>query len=160
LASLKQLLAKTLATTFGLGYIPIGPGTFGAAGGLLILSLLHLGQPTVWPSDHIVFWAATTLLFFVGVWAAKTLEPEWGEDPSKIVIDEWLGLWVALAGMPFEWPYIIAGFVLFRLFDIWKPAGVRRMEQYGNGFGVMLDDLLAGIYANLILRLILLQGWL
>ena len=87
-----------------------------------------------------------------GIWAANKLETYWGEDPSRVVVDEMVGVWIALLAAPSGnvW-YALGAFALFRLFDIFKPLGIRRMESFPGGFGVMMDDILAGIYSFVVL---------
>ena len=76
----------------------------------------------------------------------------WGEDPSRVVVDEMVGVWIPLLVVPDGgWWYVLAAFVLFRLFDIVKPLGVRRMERFGGGVGIMMDDILAGVYSAVLL---------
>jgi phosphatidylglycerophosphatase A len=92
------------------------------------------------------------LLFTVlGIWSSTVLEPEWGKDPSCIVVDEMAGVWISLlaVGGASLW-YAALAFVLFRLFDIYKPLGIRRLERLKGGWGVMMDDVLAGLYAYII----------
>lgn len=88
----------------------------------------------------------------LGIWAVNRLEPYWGEDPSRVVVDEMVGVWIALLAAPSGsvW-YGLGAFALFRLFDIFKPLGIRRMESFSGGFGVMMDDILAGIYSFVVL---------
>lgn len=96
---------------------------------------------------------ALILVFTVmGIWATNRLEPCWGEDPSRVVVDEMVGVWIALLAAPSGnvW-YALGAFALFRLFDIFKPLGIRRMESFPGGFGVMMDDILAGIYSFVVL---------
>jgi phosphatidylglycerophosphatase A len=99
--------------------------------------------------------ALVALLFFVGVVVAGKVEKEWGHDSNRVVIDEAQGILTTLFMVPADWRYALAAFVLFRLFDITKPFGIRRMENFPLGWGVMLDDLLAGIYSALILQAII-----
>jgi phosphatidylglycerophosphatase A len=82
------------------------------------------------------------------------VEKEWGHDSNRVVIDELQGMMTALFLMPNDWRYLLVAFVLFRFFDIAKPLGIRRMEAFAGGWGVMLDDLLAGIYSNVLLQVI------
>jgi phosphatidylglycerophosphatase A len=94
--------------------------------------------------------------FFAGVAAARIVAlAENCEDPKIVVVDEVVGQWVTLFGLELGWGGLLAGFLLFRLMDIWKPFPIRRLEAIGGGWGVMLDDLLAGIYAYAVLRLLL-----
>ncbi|EJW97106.1 phosphatidylglycerophosphatase A [gut metagenome] len=147
------LLPVIIATGFGSGYSPFAPGT---AGALLATILWFLAATYMSPVS--LFWLTVgcILLFtLLGVWATNQVEPFWGEDPSKVVVDEMVGVWISLLAVPAgHWQYAIAAFVLFRVFDIWKPLGIRKMESFPGGVGVMMDDILAGLYGCLILL-----GW-
>ena len=92
---------------------------------------------------------------FAGVWSSSVVEKYWGEDPSRVVVDEMVGTWIALLAVPegAHWGYMLAAFVLFRFFDIVKPLGVRKMESLPSGFGIMADDILAGIYGFIVIYL-------
>jgi len=142
-------LNKTFATAFGLGLSPVAPGTMGALGGLALgyLILQYCSYPNSLLSLAIV------LVTILGAISAKVLELEWGEDPSKIVIDEVVGMWISILFLPPMWECYVAAFVLFRFFDIVKPFYIKQMEFFKNGWGVMMDDVLAGIYANIILQI-------
>lgn len=97
------------------------------------------------------------VLFTVwGAWSATVAERYWGEDPSRVVIDEVVGQWIALLAVPAQWAWwhVLAAFVLFRFFDIVKPLGVRKMENFKGGWGIMADDILAGCYGAAVLYLI------
>jgi phosphatidylglycerophosphatase A len=146
---------KIIATGFGSGYSPVAPGTAGAAAGCFLL----WGFQTAFPGQFTGGWVQIpwlllliTLFFFLGVKSARQLEPVWGPDPSRIVVDEMVGVWVAMLGVPVSWINLALAFTLFRLFDIWKPLGIRKMEQFGGGWGVMMDDVLAGVYSALVLH--------
>ncbi len=93
------------------------------------------------------------ILFTIGgIWSSNKLEPFWGEDPSRVVVDEMVGVWIALLAAPEgNFWYPVAAFALFRLFDIFKPLGIRKMESLKGGVGVMMDDILAGIYSFILL---------
>lgn len=149
-----KLPYKTIATGFGSGYVPIAPGTAGAAVGCLGLWLYiyFIGIENYW-YFQIGFLLITILTTILGAIATREVEKEWGEDPSKVVIDEIIGVWISLLFLPLTWQNILLGFILFRFFDITKPFGIRRLEAIKNGWGVMLDDVLAGIYANFCLQL-------
>lgn len=139
-----------IATGLGSGFSPFAPGTAGA----LLATLIWFGLSFVL-SVAALLWltVAFVLLFTVaGVWATNRVEPYWGEDPSRVVVDEMVGVWIALLAAPAGsvW-YALAAFALFRLFDIFKPLGIRRMESLPGGIGVMMDDILAGIYSFIIL---------
>ena len=146
---------KFIATGFGSGYSPVAPGTTGALVACGILGGLY----TIFPGQFSGGWQQaygllllTAIFFFLGVKAANELEKEWGHDPSKIVVDEMAGVWIAMLGIPFSWTNLALAFVLFRVFDIWKPLGIRQMERLNGGWGVMMDDVLAGIYSALVLH--------
>ncbi len=138
-------LALLLATWFGCGYWPKGPGTAGSLGALLV----------AWP---LMQWAGWSPWHFVLLAAAMTLPAIWSatltarisnkKDPQIVVIDEVLGQWIALGGASvLDWKQILGAFLLFRLFDITKPWPVRRLEALPDGTGIVCDDLAAGIYA-------------
>jgi phosphatidylglycerophosphatase A len=98
--------------------------------------------------------AALIVVFTIlGVWSASVSEKFWGEDPKRVVMDETVGEWIALLAVPASghWGYVLASFVLFRFFDIAKPLGVRSMERFKGGYGIMADDILSGVYAAIIL---------
>jgi phosphatidylglycerophosphatase A len=139
---------KLFASLGGVGYLPLAPGTWGAAvGTILLLPLLGTNS---WLYTCIIL-IDIALLTWVGAKVAHRLESEWGEDPKQYVMDEFVGVWVAVVGHAMTWQNLLLGFLLFRLFDIWKPLGIRRFERVSKGWGVMLDDVAAGVVANLIL---------
>lgn len=96
----------------------------------------------------------TLALLFLGVFCAGKMEARWGKDNYRIVIDEVVGMCITLWFLPVRWPYLFAGWLLFRFFDISKPLYIRKMEDLAGGWGVMMDDVLAGVYANLLLQLV------
>jgi phosphatidylglycerophosphatase A len=98
----------------------------------------------------------TLALTALGIWSGNGVESVWGEDSPKAVLDEVVGMYVAVLFHPLRWQYILAAFVLFRVLDIWKPLGIRRTEALPGGWGVMVDDIVAGIYANLVLSICIL----
>jgi phosphatidylglycerophosphatase A len=149
-------LAVFIATVGYCGYFPIAPGTVGSAAGLIVYLL-------VWSTQSPVFEALLiAAVFGVGVWAGTVSERYFGGiDPGPVVIDEVLGMLVTLAFMTVNFKIAIAGFVLFRVFDVIKPFPAGRLESLHGGLGVMADDGMAAIYANLALRaaVYLLPGW-
>ncbi len=150
------LLPRLIATGFGSGFSPFAPGTAGA----LLATLLWWMLPCFIPVGYIPCVTLGFILLFgmTGIWATRKLQPFWGEDPSKVVVDEMVGVWIALLAAPAgSLFYALSAFALFRLFDIFKPLGIKRMEKYPGGVGVMMDDVLAGIYSFLIL---LVARWL
>jgi len=141
--------AILLATWFGCGYSPFAPGTAGSLAALAIGILLHeyLGAAG-W---H--FAALAAILFVPAVWAAGvTAQVKQLKDPGIVVIDEVIGQWIALAGArSLNWKSYLAALALFRLFDVWKPPPVRQLEALPGGLGINADDVMAGIYAALVL---------
>ena len=149
--------AVFLATAAYCGYFPVAPGTVGSAAGLLVYLLV------AWIGLPIVEVAAIALTFAVGAWAATHAERFFGGiDPGPVVIDEVLGMLITLAFIPVGLTGALIGFVLFRIFDVIKPFPARRFEALHGGLGVMADDAMAAIYANICLRIILYlrPGWL
>lgn len=139
-------MARLLATCFGLGYIPKAPGSWTS---LVVAVLIWFFIPVSWVA--IPVWLA---IYVIGVYAATQAEKEFGHDSGKIVIDEGLGMGVALIFIPKVVWFYLAGFFLSRILDIYKPVGIRKLEKLPAGWGVMTDDLLAGVYANVALQLL------
>lgn len=151
--NIKSLLAKAIGTSLGFGYAPLAPGTFGALFGIIIYYLLHY-----FVSININSILCVLIIIFTGLgtWACQIVLKEWGHDPSKIVMDETIGVWITLLFIPFNHWYIWLAFGLFRLFDIWKPLGIRTIdEKMNSAFSVMLDDIVAGVYAAIVLQVII-----
>lgn len=141
-----------LATWGGCGYFPKGPGTAGSLGGMVVAWFLV--GPAGWPP--IALAAAAVGLLGPAVWAAGRACQYWqSDDPQRVVVDEVLGQWVTLAAAPgLDWRYWLAGFAAFRIFDIWKPFPARAAERLPGGWGVVADDLVAGIYGAIVLVLL------
>lgn len=156
-------LPRFIATSFGAGYWPYGPGTAGAVVGLILWLPLSL-------TGHVTCTFLATLGLIVvftalGIWSAGIAERYWGPDPSRVVMDETVGQWIAMlplsvfAAQPcplasgWFWLWAALSLLLFRFFDIVKPLGVRKMEDLPGGTGIMADDILAGIYSAVILAL-------
>jgi len=144
-----------IVTTFGAGFSPIAPGTAGAIVGCVFLWAFNQIQIFPFYPNPGLFIGLIIVVALIGIYATNQLEREWGKDPSKVVIDELVGVWIAMIFVPFTWLNLFLAFGLFRFFDILKPLGIRKMENFKGGIGVMADDVLAGIYANLVLQLIL-----
>ena len=140
------MFARVLATWFGCGLFPWGPGTAGSLGAILVAAPFLFHAP-------IYFGFAALVLFPAAVWSSGATARQLGrEDPQIVVIDEVVGQWIALAGATrLNGRALLLGFVLFRLFDIWKPWPVRRLEHFPGGWGIVLDDCMAGFYAALVL---------
>ena len=149
------LWAVIFGTGFGSGFWPWGPGTAGA----LLATLLWVGGTFVFtPQVLLAVTGALIVLFtMIGTVATNALEPYWGEDPKRVVIDEMIGVWIPLMVCPADrlWWALLA-FVLFRFFDILKPLGIRWFDRQHGGFWVQADDIVAGLYS---LILILLVQW-
>ena len=140
-------LAVFIATVGYCGYFPIAPGTVGSAAGLVVYLLVW------WSQSSLVEVGLIAGLFVAGTWAGTTAERYFGGiDPGPIVLDEVVGMLITLAFIPVGLSGALAGFFLFRLFDVIKPFPARRLESLHGGLGVMADDAMAAIYANLTLR--------
>lgn len=156
-------LPKFIATSFGAGYWPWGPGTAGAIVGLILwLPLATTGHFT---GTVLATLGLIVVFTFLGIWSAGIAEQYWGPDPSKVVMDETVGQWITmlplsvfatthtpLASGSF-WLWTVISLILFRFFDIVKPLGVRKMEDLPGGTGIMADDILAGIYGAVVLAI-------
>lgn len=138
-----------LATGAGSGYFPWMPGTVGSLAGILLYYSLR-SMPR---GPYLAFVVA---FFFLAVWVAGLAEVIFGaKDPQRIVIDEIVGMLVTLVLLPLSWKTALVGFVLFRVFDIWKPFPIRLVQDnIPGGWGVVGDDVVAAIYANLILQIL------
>ena len=150
-------LAVFVATVAYCGYFPFAPGTIGSAAGLLVYLPVWWAQSPAFEAGLIV------ALFVLGAWAGTVAERYFGGiDPGPVVIDEVLGMLVTLAFIPVGWTGALAGFFLFRIFDIVKPFPANRLERLHGGVGVMADDAMAAVYANISLRLLiwLLPSWI
>ncbi len=145
-------------TTFGVGYIPGAPGTYGSAVGVAVwwaaspLILFYI--PQGWRSAAVG--VLLTAFCLVGIAAADRAIAFFGNaDPSEAVVDEVMGQLITFAFVPFavSWPVVLAGFLLFRLFDIWKPFPIDTMQDLEGGLGVCIDDIVAGVYAGICLAI-------
>jgi phosphatidylglycerophosphatase A len=153
-ANSRSRFAWLIATFFGIGHLQPGAGTWAAAVTVLLWwAASHWIQPSLLLTVAVIASAAVTL---IGIPVSTTVARESGQkDPGFVVIDEVAGQLIAVIGAPLDWKYLLAGFILFRSFDIVKPFPLRRLEGLPAGTGIMLDDVGAGLYA-----LVLLQIWL
>ena len=141
--------AKLITTCFGIGYIQKGAGTVAAIATCICWYFAWAG------GFHSTLAVIITLaITFLGVWSSGIVATVWGKDPSRVVIDEAAGMCISLLFLPPNLKYIAAGLVLFRFFDIVKPLFINKMEKLQGGWGIMFDDVLAGVYANIILQAI------
>ncbi len=157
-------------TTFGVGYLPLAPGTYGSAIGVLIYLLFGWIETNVstnigvkgWTDAQIAAWihAGNLILFLLfcllGIWAAnRAFKIFQNKDPQQAVVDEVIGQLITFLFVPFavSWHFVFAGFLLFRLFDIWKPYPIDSLQNLPAGIGVCADDILAGVYAGTVLSI-------
>jgi phosphatidylglycerophosphatase A len=151
--------AVILATFGYVGHFPIAPGTAGSAAALVLYALLRWIEASlgIGPQGSVLLESAVIVaLFVVGCWAGSVAEAHYGRtDPGYVVLDEVIGMLATLLAAPVTWVGAVAGFFLFRLFDIVKPFPARQCERLHGGLGIMADDAVAGIYGNISLRLII-----
>ncbi|MDM7996649.1 MAG: phosphatidylglycerophosphatase A [Acidobacteriota bacterium] len=149
---MRQRISILLASAFHIGFIPGAPGTYASIATTLGFYLVFLVSWRILPSLHL---SAVCLITILGVLTAADASRHAGnEDPSFVVIDEVAGQLLTFLFLPVTALNLILGTLVFRLFDIWKPYPIRKLEPLKNGVGIMADDLLAGIYANLVLQLV------
>lgn len=155
-------------TTFGVGYLPYAPGTYGSAIGVgiyLLVSFLEktLAQAYTVGGERVMAWLhagnliAFLLFCLLGIWAANRATRLFkNKDPQQAVVDEIIGQLITFLFVPFviSWQFVLAGFLLFRLFDIWKPYPIDSLQNLPAGIGVCADDILAGVYAGTCLALV------
>lgn len=143
---MKQL-ARLIGTAFYTGYSPVAPGTAGSLLALLLFILIPGLRE--WLLLGLCFF-----LFFAGVWAGNIIEDSEGKDPSIVVVDEVLGMWISLLFLPVPMHWIVwaVAFLVFRLLDIIKPFPADQSQNLSGGWGIMLDDVIAGIYTNILIR--------
>jgi phosphatidylglycerophosphatase A len=145
-----MLFHKLISTSLGIGYIGKGAGTVAAVACCICWYL-------AWVSGYnpVTTIITTILITLIGVWSSDVVSKIWGKDPSRVVIDEVAGMCISLLFIPVTLKYVIIALVLFRFFDIVKPLFIRKLEVFPGGWGIMLDDVLAGIYANIILQAVI-----
>jgi phosphatidylglycerophosphatase A len=150
-------VARLIATGCFLGHSPVAPGTVGALGCAALAWFALPGATPFWPAGAIALLSVVAFLA-VAVWAATEAERALGHDSSRIVVDEFAGLLVAVLFLP-KSPFVYAAaFVLFRLADILKPFPARRAESLPGGVGIVADDVVAGAYANALVRIVIAAG--
>ncbi len=151
--------ATVVATFFGIGRLKPGPGTWGSLATTLLWALASSRIPGDYRTWGTVIAAAFVTL--IGIPAATRVARAYGsKDPQFVVIDEVAGQLVSLIAVPLGWRPFLASFILFRIFDMWKPFPIRRLERLPEGTGIVIDDLAAGVYALLIMHLLLHFGLL
>ena len=138
--------AMFVATLAGVGLLPRAPGTWGSLVAVPFAWIIARG------GGGAALLAATAALFLLGWWAAAVAVPSLGHDPPAVVVDEAVGQWLTLAAAPLDPLFYLAGFALFRVFDVWKPWPIGWADRrIGGGFGIMFDDVLAALYAAVVL---------
>jgi len=141
---------KLIATSLGIGYIGKGAGTVAAVACCICWYLAWRGgYPPLVPSLII-----TLAITCAGVWSSGIVELVWGKDPARVVIDEVAGMCISLLFLPVSIKYVLCALILFRFFDILKPLFIRKTETLRGGWGIMMDDVVAGIYANILLTVV------
>lgn len=144
-----RFVTWTIATALGSGFSPVAPGTAGSLVAVIIAYVFFTGNPLLLPAFSVFF-------FFVGTVSAHRVATELQrEDPQVVVIDEVVGMWITLWWVPHTLLGYVVAFIAFRLFDIWKPFPIKATEKVGYGFGIMLDDVVAGVYGLLLTHAIL-----
>ena len=145
---MRDFLNKSLATVCGVGYLPVAPGTWATAVGVAIAYYFGNNLP--------VYTIVLLVLLILGIMTSGAVEKLLNEkDPGIVVIDEVVGIMIALWGLPLIWAVMICGFFLFRAFDMFKIYPINKLEAQPGGWGIMLDDCMAGVYTNIILRIAL-----
>ncbi len=148
---MRDRISLLLASGFGIGMIPGAPGTYASLITTLIFYLVYRVSFRILPELHL---SAVCLITAAGVlFSARASRMLGKDDPNVVVIDEVAGQLLTFLFLPVSAFHLVAGTVLFRLFDIWKPFPLRKLESLRNGVGIMADDLAAGIYANLVLQI-------
>jgi phosphatidylglycerophosphatase A len=145
-----MLFHKITSTSLGIGYIGKGAGTVAAVACSVCWYLVY--RNGYQPVPSLLITIAITLL---GIWSSNIVSKIWGKDPARVVIDEVAGMCISLLFIPVTLKYVVAALILFRFFDIAKPLYIKKLEKLPGGWGIMLDDVLAGIYANVILQIAL-----
>ena len=138
---------KLISTSLGIGYIGKGAGTVAAVACCICWYLAWHGNYQLIPSIII-----TIVILFLGVWSGNVVEAIWGKDHQRVVIDEVAGMAISMLFIPVSVKYLLCALILFRFFDIVKPLYIKKMEFLPGGWGVMMDDVLAGVYTNILLQ--------
>lgn len=146
-------LNRLIATAGGIGYLPLAPGTWAAGVSALFWFIICQNFPGSYTWQLLVI----PIIIVAGVYCSGKIITEKEKDPTHVVIDEIAGMSLTLLFIPSSYQNIFAGFILFRFFDILKPLGIKKMENMRRGWGIMFDDILAGVYSNIVLRLLILM---
>jgi len=145
---IRNTIYRLIATVFGLGYSPIAPGTLGSLAGLAVCIALH--------NNIFIYLSVFVILFIAGVITSEKVEKATGDkDPSYIIIDEFACIFIVFLFIPIRLPVLLTGFAIYRIIDIVKIPPLKRLDRQSGGWAIMLDDLAAGIYTNLILQVLI-----
>jgi phosphatidylglycerophosphatase A len=145
---MKRNLAEWIGTVFFIGKLPLAPGTWTSL--IATLTWFFIFKDT----NPYILPIVTSILFIIGIISSnKIIEDSDEHDPSRIVIDEWVGQWLAFTMLPVTFHTGLIGFIAFRFFDILKPGPVKKMERLPKGLGIMADDIIAGIFAYFIVKI-------
>jgi phosphatidylglycerophosphatase A len=146
---MKNILANWVSTVLKIGYLPIAPGTWGSLAAIAVWFIIIDSISTI------TFIVVIVIIFTFGVYTSSVTERYLKKkDPSIIIIDEWVGQWITLLFLHKSLKWGLVAFALFRLFDIWKPYPIKTIEKIQGGWGIMLDDVVAGVYALLVLSVL------
>jgi phosphatidylglycerophosphatase A len=143
------MISKIIASIAGVGFLK-GGGTFAA---LITCGFIWLWWQNPLSQNPLGLFLVTAVITLTGVLVSNKVEPDWGEDSSRVVIDEVAGMLITMLFIPHNIYFLASGLILFRFFDILKPLGIKKMENLPRGTGVMMDDVLAGAYSNVVLWL-------
>ncbi len=144
------------STLFGIGYFPKIPGTIGT----LFAAIVFFALPDNWLSGNGLFYFLPIFLIFIflSILLTSQAEKKLGKDDPKIILDEFVGYFIAMILLPKTMVFMFSAFVIFRIFDILKPEPVNVLQKLPQGWGIVLDDVMAGIYTNIILQVVNLLG--
>jgi phosphatidylglycerophosphatase A len=146
-----KLFSKVISSFFGIGFFPVAPGTLASL--ITVLIYKYVLYQLEWPFLLVLF----VFIYLLGVTASSKYVSLTGKhDPGEVVIDEVLGQLVALFLLKPSWILVLSAFFLFRFFDIIKPLFIKKAEKFSKGWGIMLDDIIAGMYTSIILNIIIL----
>jgi len=143
-----NLLERLLGSGFFSGYIPIAPGTFGSLVALAIYLIPGFENPTI-------LLTLISLFSIIGIYTGNKFEKVYGKDPAQCTIDEMVGMWITLLFIPKYIWYILIAFIIWRILDIIKPFPANIVEKIKGGWGIMLDDIVAGIYSLILVHIII-----
>ena len=141
-------LSRFIASGFGTGYWPlIAPGSFASLISLCLFVVIRVFVTT----NPLLLTIITIFLILIGFLSCQKVVSKQNPDPSYCVIDEWAGQWITVLFIPFDWYFLVLGFFLFRILDIFKPFGIKKLEKIPGGAGVMCDDLAAGVLGSFLI---------